>query len=347
MRLAPPPRVVDAAILLAVGLAVATGLVSFVSGRVSDAWIFVLHGVVGFALVLLLALKLRRVLPRLRDPDGWDRRIAASVVTLLVATAALATGLAWSLGGEFGILLWTGLSVHVLFGLLVVPVLLYHLTYRFHLPERVDFAERRTALQLGVLAIGGAIAWRGNQLLAAVLGATDRFTGSRHAGQEPGNTFPVTAWVADDPEPIDRESWTLRVGGAVSTPRAYTYADLAPADRRRATLDCTSGWYTEQAWAGVRVGRLLDDVEPSNNARWVRFESVTGYRWNLPIEEARGALLATRVGGERLSHGHGAPLRLVAPGRRGFQWVKWVERIEVRESPDYGQWAAIFTSGFG
>ena len=41
----------------------------------------------------------------------------------------------------------------------------------------------------------------------------------------------------------------------------------------------------------------------------------------------------------------GAPLRLVAPGRRGFQWVKWVEAVEVRAGPDPGQWSAIFTSG--
>jgi DMSO/TMAO reductase YedYZ molybdopterin-dependent catalytic subunit len=36
----------------------------------------------------------------------------------------------------------------------------------------------------------------------------------------------------------------------------------------------------------------------------------------------------------------------VAPGRRGFQWVKWIEAVEVLERPDYGQWVAIFTSGF-
>ena len=38
-------------------------------------------------------------------------------------------------------------------------------------------------------------------------------------------------------------------------------------------------------------------------------------------------LLATHVGGEPISPGHGAPVRLVAPNRRGFQWVKWVDRI--------------------
>jgi DMSO/TMAO reductase YedYZ molybdopterin-dependent catalytic subunit len=46
-----------------------------------------------------------------------------------------------------------------------------------------------------------------------------------------------------------------------------------------------------------------------------------------------------------LDHLHGAPLRLVAPGRRGFQWVKWVREVRVLNTPDWGQWGAIFVSG--
>lgn len=346
MQAVPPPRIVDAGILITVILAIASGSVSFVSGQPGGAWVFVLHGVNGFVLIGLLAVKLRRVSHRLREPGDWNPSVFASVLTLVVAAAALLTGIAWSLGLDFGFWLWTGLSVHVLFGLLVVPVLGYHLFHRFRLPKRVDFRDRRTAVQLGLLVLGGTIAWRGQQVVAAILGATDRFTGSRPAGREAGNTFPVTSWVADDPDPIDRNAWRLRVEGAVASPATFRYADLDHTDAREATLDCTSGWYTHQRWHGIRVGRLLDAVEPAVEAKWVRFESVTGYRWSLPIEEARAALLATHVGDERLTHGHGAPVRLVAPGRRGFQWVKWVVSVEIRETPDYGQWLAIFTSGF-
>ncbi|HBJ30732.1 MAG TPA: sulfite oxidase, partial [Dehalococcoidia bacterium] len=38
------------------------------------------------------------------------------------------------------------------------------------------------------------------------------------------------------------------------------------------------------------------------------------------MDDAREFVLATNVGGETLSHGDGYPLRLVAPGRRGFEW---------------------------
>ncbi len=76
------------------------------------------------------------------------------------------------------------------------------------------------------------------------------------------------------------------------------------------------------------------------------FVSVTSYRWSLPLEEARAALLATDVEGEPLSHEHGFPLRLVAPGRRGFEWVKWITSIEVLTEPDAGEVMSIFTSSF-
>jgi DMSO/TMAO reductase YedYZ molybdopterin-dependent catalytic subunit len=57
-------------------------------------------------------------------------------------------------------------------------------------------------------------------------------------------------------------------------------------------------------------------------------------------------LLATHVGSEQLSYEHGFPLRLIAPGRRGFEWVKWITGIEVLTDPDPGQTLSIFTSSF-
>lgn len=36
----------------------------------------------------------------------------------------------------------------------------------------------------------------------------------------------------------------------------------------------------------------------------------------------------------------------MAPGRRGFQWVKWVVRIEVSPEPDPGPVASTVWSSF-
>jgi DMSO/TMAO reductase YedYZ molybdopterin-dependent catalytic subunit len=239
--------------------------------------------------------------------------------------------------------------LHMALGVLLVPLVLVHLAGRYRPPRRADFEGRRTALTYLALGATGALAWRAQSAINRLLGtpgADRRFTGSRERGSFAGNAFPTTSWVADDPDPIDLGEWSLTVDGATARTLDLGYDDLAPVDRERSTLDCTSGWYSVQDWTGVRVGDLLDAVEPVEEASYVRFRSVTGYRWSLPIEEAREALLATHVGGEAISHGHGFPLRVVTPGRRGFQWVKWVESVEVRREYDYGQWVVIFTSGF-
>jgi DMSO/TMAO reductase YedYZ molybdopterin-dependent catalytic subunit len=76
----------------------------------------------------------------------------------------------------------------------------------------------------------------------------------------------------------------------------------------------------------------------------VRVVSVTGYRWTFPLEDADRLLLATELAGQPLTHGHGAPLRLVAPGHRGWHWVKWVAQVEVRDGPDPGAYLATLTS---
>ena len=66
--------------------------------------------------------------------------------------------------------------------------------------------------------------------------------------------------------------------------------------------------------------------------------SSTGYARRFPLqEEGPALLLATRVGDGTLSAGHGFPLRLVAPGRRGYDWVKWVAEIEVSPEPAWAE----------
>jgi DMSO/TMAO reductase YedYZ molybdopterin-dependent catalytic subunit len=341
----PSPRLVDWSLFVLVGTAVATGVTSFWVGHPDGAALFWIHGVAGLAATVFLWAKLRRVAGRVTDRRAWDRATPLSVALAAVVVAALATGVGWALGVTAPLGFWTLLNAHVLFGLLVVPLLLVHLRARFRPPRRADFRERRVALQYaGAVALGGATAVLLRRV-AALLGtpaATRRFTGSRRLE----GALPVTSWVADDPDPVDPGTWTLSVRGLVDRPVDRGVDDLQSTTERRTLLDCTSGWYAERDWRGVRLGDLLDDAGVGEDAAWVTVHSVTGYRWSLPLPEARDALLATHLSDERLDHGHGYPVRLVAPGRRGFQWVKWVEAVEVRHRPDPRQWLAIFLSGF-
>jgi DMSO/TMAO reductase YedYZ molybdopterin-dependent catalytic subunit len=361
VRLEPHPRVVDASLLVAVVVLLATGVVSLVSGRPTGAWVFDVHVVAGLSTVVLLAWKLRRVRHRVA-PDRLDVTRGVSVLLAVVTTGALGTGIWWVFGGRLDLGPWGLLNLHIGLGLLVPLVLVVHLRQRLALPRRETVTDRRNALRYAAVLGAGAVAWRAQEATSAVLdtaGAKRRFTGSRETGSDDGNAFPVTSWVADDPDPVDEAEWTLTVSGRVAAPLELAHDEVTPGDdaettrgspvdpgeEKRALLDCTSGWYSEHDWQGVRVGDLLDATEPDDGAAWVQFRSVTGYRWSLPVDEARDALLATRVDGESLSHGHGAPVRLVAPGRRGFQWVKWVEAVRVTRRRELGEWVAVFVSG--
>lgn len=308
---------------------------------------FALHGATGYLTFLLLIPKLVRVrnrlLPGIRSPRAW-----AGLATTALALLTLVCGIAWVSGGGIVVLGYNLLNWHILFGLVLTVLLSAHMVVRAK-PLRTEDRSRRQALRAGAFALGAALIWPLQERLIGTLGlpgAQRRFTGSREVASFSGNGFPIVSWMADRPAPLDVATWRLRVTGLVSESFAVSHDELDARDELTATLDCTGGFYTTQHWRGTRVGALLDRAGVLPEARWVRFVSVTGYRWSLPLEQARETLIAVRVGGEPLSHGHGAPARLVAPGERGFVWVKWLALIDVRAEPDPAQLVAINVSGF-
>ena len=344
------PRLTDWSIALATATAFTTGIISLVSGHLGDWFIFTLHGIVGFWLLLLLWGKLRRVWPRLIHPRRWDRRTIYGLVALLIVALALVSGILWVGGGELDVAGFNLLNWHITLGFVLTAAIMIHMVARAKRLRKRDITGRRQILRFSALLIGGMALWPIQQFAGRTLnlpGARERFTGSREMGSYAGNAFPTSSWVADQPRPLDTQLWRLSLGGAVANPRDFSYDELASAgDELEATLDCTGGFYSTQRWRGIRIGHLLDDVTPHADAKYVSFVSVTSYRWSLPLEEARAALLATHIEDEPLSYEHGYPLRLVAPGHRGFEWVKWIVRVEVLTAPDPGQVASIFASSF-
>jgi DMSO/TMAO reductase YedYZ molybdopterin-dependent catalytic subunit len=343
------PRLTDWSLAFAAVLAFMTGVVSLVSGLPQDWFIFTLHGIVGLWLLLLLWGKLQRVWPRLIHPRRWDRRTIYGLLALLLVTLALGSGIWWIGGGDWYFAGFNLLNWHIVLGFVLSAAIVFHMLARAKRLRKRDVAGRRRALHFSALLLGSAALWPAQQLAQRALnlpGATQRFTGSRESGSYAGNAFPTSSWVADQPRPLDAQAWRLSLGGAaVTIPQEFSYDELVSAgDTLEATLDCTGGFYSTQLWRGIRIGRLLDHAAFNTDARYVSFISVTSYRWSLPLEEARMALLATHLNEEPLSHEHGFPLRLVAPGRRGFEWVKWITRVEVLTAPDPGQVLSIFTS---
>jgi sulfoxide reductase catalytic subunit YedY len=104
-------------------------------------------------------------------------------------------------------------------------------------------------------------------------------------------------------------------------------------------------------WLGFELNRLLKDVEPTSQAKFVAFttlhdpERMPGQRtgvldWpyveGLRLDEALHPLtiLATGLYGKPLPNQNGAPLRLVVPWKYGFKSIKSIVRIRLtREQP--------------
>jgi DMSO/TMAO reductase YedYZ molybdopterin-dependent catalytic subunit len=342
-------RVTDWGLAVLVAALVASGVGTLFAGSPGDAWVFAAHDALGAAVAVLLVVKLRRVLPRLARAAHRDRRAAAGVAAAGLSAAALLSGALWAGGVTPAPAGYSLLSWHDALGAVLAGAVAVHMLLRAKPLRGRDLAHRRQFLALTGVAAGSFLAWRTQRPVQALLGlrgARRRFTGSYEQGSFSGNTFPTTSWVADHPRPIDPSTYRLRVGGLAAHDLELALGELPAAAELVATLDCTGGFYSTQRWRGAPLGALLDLAGAGPSARHVSVVSRTGYRWSFALDDARKLLLATHVGGEPLSHEHGAPVRLVVPWARGFQWVKWVERVELRAEVDYGAPASTLWSTF-
>ena len=326
-------------LLLFIGAELVSGYFGLTSGSEERAFHLQVHRVAGYGILAVLGWKTVNVLRSLKWPVRAGVRTASLVLTLLLVLT-LALGFVWAWAGPFKWGPFSGVSWHIYVGVALVPLLAWH---AWHMVRHVQIrflTERRLMLRAAGLAAAGFIGWR---LSEGVVGAAElsgqsrRFTGSYEAGSFSGNRFPRVSWLNDSPAQVNIEEWNLGVSGVVKQRLTLSYDDLIGDAEMVATIDCTGGWHSTQQWSGVWLSEILDAVEPSESARSVVVRSVTGYYRRFSLESARGFLLATHVGGETLSHGHGYPVRLVAPGRRGFEWIKWVSEIELSEAPAWWQ----------
>jgi hypothetical protein len=323
-------RGTNLALLVLLFGALVTGGLAFAIGGAWAFWALAAHGAVGLALVLLAPWKSVISARGIRRSRPGTR---ASVVLAVLVVVAVVSGIAHAVG------LWTSglaMQVHVGAALFSIPLAIWHVVARPVRPRPSDLS-RRSLLRAGAVLGGGVVAFgaiEGLVRATGLPGSQRRGTGSYERASFDPEAMPVTQWLDDQPLEIDPASWRLsvRTSHGAST---WSYDELAASsDHVRATVDCTGGWFSTQDWSGVRLDRL---VAGDHEARSFVVVSSTGYGRRFPIADAASMLLATKAGGRALSAGHGFPARLVAPGRRGFWWVKWVERVETSGTPWWWQ----------
>lgn len=147
--------------------------------------------------------------------------------------------------------------------------------------------------------------------------------------------------------PVIDDSWRLRVEGSVADTLALDMKTLRKYRpiTKMATLECAIAGGTtllvgNAVWKGVPLRTLIEQAGPLPDARSVRFEAADGYAlgdFDLTAILANDQnLLAYKMNGETLPLNQGYPLRLVLPGAGGYDWVQWVERIEIVTDPPVG-----------
>jgi len=161
--------------------------------------------------------------------------------------------------------------------------------------------------------------------------------------------------------------WDVEVYGLVNKPGTFGVEDLVrqfQPEERIYRLRCVEAWSMVIPWVGFPLAKLLSAVEPTSEARYVRFETLydpgimpgqkqAAYPWpyqeGLRLDEAMHdlTLLATGLYGGELPAQSGGGIRLVVPWKYGFKSIKAIVRIELTAEQPSTLWSTIAPNEYG
>jgi len=134
----------------------------------------------------------------------------------------------------------------------------------------------------------------------------------------------------------DLDFWRLKVEGLVQRPFRLTYSQILtlPAIERNVLLICPGFFANHGRWKGISMTTLLEKAKVKDGATLVTFRGPEGNyekteRFYLKDALSNKVFLAYEVNGKPLPKKHGFPLRVVAEGHYGFNWVKYVHKITI------------------
>ena len=152
--------------------------------------------------------------------------------------------------------------------------------------------------------------------------------------------------------------WTVKVEGAVNKPQVFdidAIMKMAPLEERIYRHRCVEAWSIVVPWIGFPLNALIKQVEPTEKAKFLAFQTVLDQRVMLP-ESAAGiplpyveglrmdeamhplAILCVGMYGETLPKQDGAPVRLVVPWKYGFKSIKSIVKIKFVEKQPPTTW---------
>jgi len=167
---------------------------------------------------------------------------------------------------------------------------------------------------------------------------TDRSPQFRSNGTSTPNNPRYKALAAKDFVDI-----RLEVGGLVDRPMSFSLRNLRALPSRTQTTrhDCVEGWSAIGKWKGVRLGALLEAVQPKPNVRYVVFycadpmeeDGSSPYYESIDMEDAfhPQTILAYELNDQTLPVANGASLRLHLERQLGYKMAKYVMSIELVE----------------
>jgi sulfoxide reductase catalytic subunit YedY len=172
--------------------------------------------------------------------------------------------------------------------------------------------------------------------------------------------------VARMAEDFPTTPWQVEVGGLVNNPKTYDLDDINKfsLQERIYRLRCVEAWSMVIPWMGFPLSELLNEVEPTSDAKYVRFETIYDpekmpgqnsqwYQWpyieGLRLDEAMHDLtiLSTGLYGKDLLPQNGAPLRLVVPWKYGFKSIKAIVKIDLVSEMPTSLWMAAAPQEYG
>ena len=132
----------------------------------------------------------------------------------------------------------------------------------------------------------------------------------------------------------DLDDWRLEVTGRVEMPLTLTYSQILtlPSIERNVLLICPGFFANHGRWRGISMGKLLETAKMKKGVTHVTFSGEDGGNERVerfPIDDILSdkVFLAYGVNGETLPKEHGFPLRVVAEGYYGYDWLKYVYKV--------------------